>query len=317
MKVIVRAVAVAALVVSGLVVLTSADRVGRAAVGARPEPASTATARRVRAGEFLVAAESGRLVVLDPRGRMLWRVPGSIGTPLNTVQGVELSQDRRSAYVSLNARLYVVDLTSGQKRLIANAVSPTLSPDRRKLAYISLTTSSNDLVFESALVVRNLRTSHTRSIPLPTCVVLGLPPELVINWSPDGRRIAIFDGRRVKLVDVAHARDVASQPPLAGEGEPIRIDGMSVGHAALKAPVWVGTDSLVVLANCCIGHQHLIKIDLRSGKRRRFATLSAPDEQVRRVHAATLLVVTAAGELALVSDGRVRALAAGITAAAV
>jgi hypothetical protein len=322
MNVIVRAVAVGALVVSGLVGLTVAARAGRAAVGARSEPARTAAARRVHVGEFLVAAGSGRLLVLDRGGRTLWRVPGSVGSHQQSVQAVELSPDRRSAYVSLyfeggDVRLYVVDLATGHKRPIAHAVSPKLSPDRRKLAYISLTTSRNGVVFESALVVNDLQTSHPRSMPLPTGVVLGVPPQLVINWSLDGRRIAIFDGRRVRFVNVAHARDVETQPPLPGLGEPVRVDGMSVGRAALEAPVFVGAHSLVVLANCCIGHQHLIEIDLRSGKRSRFATLPAPDEQIRRLYAATLLVVTAAAELALVSHGRVHALASGITAAAV
>jgi hypothetical protein len=320
-KVIARAAGAVALVVFGVFVLTGADRAASAALSARSEPASAAAARRVQAGELLVAAESGRLLVLDPAGHTLWRVPGSVGTPLHSVQAVELSPDRRGAFVSVysggeDARLYLVDLTTGNKRPIANAVTPTLSPDRRTLAYISITTSRSDLVFENALVVRNLRTSRTRSIPLPAGLAVGTPPAFVINWSPDGRRIAIFDGRHIRFVDVARAREVESQPALPGKGEPVRVDGMSVGRAALETPVYVGAHSVVVLANCCVGQQHLIEIDLRSGARTHFATLPAPDEQIRRLHAATLLVVTAAAELATVSHGRVHALASGITAAA-
>jgi hypothetical protein len=74
--------------------------------------------------------------------------------------------------------------------------------------------------------------------------------------------------------------------------------------------------TLVVLADCCIGPQQLLAVDLRSGATTPFAGLSSPAENIRRVRAGLLLTVTALNELALVSRGRARVIAHGITAAA-
>jgi hypothetical protein len=127
----------------------------------------------------------------------------------------------------------------------------------------------------------------------------GTPPELVINWSPDGRRVAVFDDSRIRLVDVANAQDAPSQPSVAG-----------------LAPVYLNGHSVVVLANCCIGRQRIVRVDLRSRARRAFATLSSPPVNIRRLRQGLLLTVTALNEVALVSRDRFRVIARAATAAA-
>ena len=207
------------------------------------------------------------------------------------------------------ARLYEVDLATGRKRQIANAVSPALSPDKTRLAYVT-TQVRAEIVYRTALVVRDLRNRLARAIPLGPDVPLGTPPELVINWSPDGRAVAVSDGSRIRMVDVASAVDVPSQPGIPG-------DAPSTGtHTPWAAAVFVNAETLVVLADCCIGRQHLLAIDLRSGASTPFAELSSPTENIRRLKPGLLLTVTALNELALVSRGSARVIAHGITAAA-
>jgi hypothetical protein len=253
-------------------------------------------------GDLLVSKRSGRLVVLERNGKLVRRVPRFVAP--NGSQGVELAPDRRHAFVSVytgdgQARLYEIDLATGAKSQLASAISPALSPDLTRLAYVS-TDRRVDVVYRTALIIRELRTGRAKSIPLGPDVPMGTPPELVINWSPDGRRIAIFDGDRIRLVDVANANDVMSQP--------------SVPRPSL-APVFLNGHSLAVLADCCTGRQHVVALDLRSGARRAFVTLSSPPENVRRLRSGLLLTVTALNELALVSRRHFRVIARAITAA--
>jgi hypothetical protein len=91
----------------------------------------------------------------------------------------------------------------------------------------------------------------------------------VINWSPDGRSIALSDGAVVRVVHVSTATTVDSEPSIPG------------GRGF--APVFLDRHTIVVLANCCIGRQNLVAVDLRSGSRKLFAHLASPDENVRRL----------------------------------
>ena len=261
-------------------------------------------------GSFLAADLSGRVFVLGRGGRVLGRVPGSLGP---AVQGLELSPDRRHAYASVytpdaGVRLFELDLATGGKHALARAFGPALNPEHTRLAYVTIFFVSG-IPFARALVVRDLRTHRIRSIPFPSRVVLGTPPELILNWSPDGTRIAVFDGTRIRLVAVASAASVQSQPAIPGpSGRP--------GRTPFLAPVYLDADHLVVETNCCIGRQHLATVDLISGARRPFATLTSPPQNLWRLRSGALLTEDALGELALVSRGRVQVIARGIAAVA-
>jgi Tol biopolymer transport system component len=260
----------------------------------------------VAPGSFLVANLSGRLLVLDRNGKLVRRLPAwaSRGTGL---QGIELAPDRRHAFVAVlrserPAQLYRVDLATGYKRLIANAIAPTLSPDGKRLAYVT-TRLDNGIVLRGAVVVVGLDGGGRRAIPFGSRVPMGTPPEILINWSPDGRRVAVFDGSRIRLVEVATARDVPSQAAL-----PDAASGL--------APVYADAQTIVVLADCCIGRQHLAAVDLRSGGSTPFATISSPPEAVRRLKPGLLVAVTALHELAVVRRGSVHTIARGVVAVA-
>ena len=254
-------------------------------------------------GTYLVADTHGNLRVVDRRGRLLRRLPRALP---RAPQALELAPDRRRAFASLYvserpARLYELDLASGRRRLVASGISPSLSPDRTRLAFLA-TEARDEIVFTVALVVRDLRTGLSRSIPFGTPMASGTPPELVVNWSPDGRSIVLFDGRTLRIVDAESAEQIETQP--------------AVGPRAL-APVFLNGHVLVVLRNCCIGKQRLVTLDLRTAAQAPFATLPAPPESIRRARPGLLVTVTAAGELAFASRGHTQVVARRVAAAAV
>jgi len=284
------------------------------AVDVRAHPGTQSAARPlVPRGDLLVGDHRGRLLVLNRTGKLVRRLPRA--RLVRTPQAIELAPDRRHAFISVHmseqpARLYDVDLATGAKRLIANAISPALSPQRTQLAYVTIARRPNsEIIDRTALVIRNLRTGHTRSIPFAPNVPLGTPPELIINWSPDGTTIAVFDGRAIRLVDVASATTLPSQPLLPG-------DTPTPGRTSLLAPVFLNGGTLIVLAGCCIGPQQLVAVDLSSGGRESFAKLSSPPENLKRLKPGLLLTVTALNELVIVSRGHSRVIARGIVAAA-
>lgn len=254
---------------------------------------------------FLAADYSGRLLVLDKHGRVVRRIPRSFGRRA-LIWSLELSPDRRDAYVSIGNQtgfpLYDVALSTGRKKLLAHGFGAALNPARTKLAYVAVHTPTpyRGFPYETALVIRDLRTHKTESIPLTTHPPPGVPPENVINWSPDGTHIAILGDGYVRLVDVATARTVESQPRVPGE-----------------APVYLSDHVLVVLSNCCAGgQQHLTAINLQSYAQHNFATISSPDQNVWRIAPGTLLLEDALGELDIVSQHHVKVIATKIQAAA-
>jgi hypothetical protein len=252
-------------------------------------------------GDYLAANEKGRFLVLSPHGKVLRRFPRI--SP--HVQSLDLAPDRRSAYVSVYVvdqppELYEVSFPAGSKNLIANGINPVVSPDGTKLAYVRVE-SQNDIRYRTALVIRDLQTAGQRVIPLAPVDALGTPPDNVINWSPDGESVALFAGQNIRVVNVATATSVQTEP--------------SVGNDFDHSPVFLDRHRLVVLANCCIGTQQLVAVDLGSGARSQFARIGAPDEQVRRLKGGALLVVTALQRLVTVRQGRVHKIAKGIVAA--
>ena len=261
---------------------------------------------RVPMSGYLVAGIRGHLRIMDTRGHVVKRVPrfAALGAG-HGVQALALAPDRRSAYVAVYEgldhppRLYKVSLLTGAAVQLAEAISPALSPDRTRLAYVKAKMPVGlpccDL---TGLVVRKLPWGRPRVIPLPAGDTMGTPPGLVINWSPNGRSIALADGNKVRIVNVARARTVESEPAIPGS------KGLS--------PVFLDRRTIVVLANCCVGRQKLVAVDLRSGSRKLFARISSPDENVRRVGRGTLLAVTALHELVRVTQGHVRVISSGI-----
>lgn len=268
---------------------------------AAPSIAGAAPRPLVPVGAYLAADQSAHLLILNQRGKLLRRVPRFA----SYVQALEIAPDRRHAYVSVYARqqpprLYEVALGTGRRIRLANAISPSLSPDRTQLAYVTVE-EREDIQYRTGLVIRSLRTGQTRVIPLPAQAPLGTPPENVINWSPNGRYLALFDGTVIRVVDVATATTVDSQREIPG----------STG----LAPVFLDQQTLIVLANCCIGRQRLVAVDLRSGARTVFAQVQSPVENVRRLNSGALLAVTALHRLVRLAPGRARVIATGIVAA--
>src|SRR5206468_5599678 len=172
--------------------------VGLVAVGGSPRGLARAEPEvgPVPAGDFLVSTTDGRLVILTRAGRLVRRVPGSVARYGS--QGIALAPDRRHAFVAIprgERPLYRVDLSTGSRRWVANAVSPSVSPDGTRLAFLRVGSrqGSSDVFRVTALVIRSLVGGPSRSILLGPPPPLGTPPELVISWSTDDKLVALFD----------------------------------------------------------------------------------------------------------------------------
>lgn len=263
-------------------------------------PASTS--RALPPGSILAADLHGQLSVLDQRGRLLGRVgvrPLGLG-----VKGLDLAPDRSRAFVAVSREepraddLYEITLTEPTLHRIATGLSPVVSPDGRWLAYLRSKQRAG-LKYLAAVVIRNVATGAEHTIPLGRDVPVGGPPKLIVNWSPDGSRLA--------FVTAVGRRDVT------------RIVDVATGHAfptvRVLAPVFLDDARLVGLTNCCIGPQSLVAVDLATGARSPFAMLPAPPVGVRARADGKLLITTAQHQLVVARRAHIDRLRDGVLAA--
>jgi hypothetical protein len=147
------------------------------ALGARPGRARETQAHSlVPWGAFLVSDRRGHLRAVNRIGRLVRSFPRA-RAPGAMAQALELAPDRRHAFVSVYVvdrptRLYEIDLATGAKERMEDALSPVVSPDRTRLAYVAsaLRAGDDDIIDRTALVIRDLRTGSSRSIAVdPTC----------------------------------------------------------------------------------------------------------------------------------------------------
>ena len=76
-------------------------------------------------------------------------------------------------------------------------------------------------------------------------------------------------------------------------------------------------DTVVGLADCCIGLQHLVAEQLTTGEERPFAEIEAPSQTIRRRQGTRQVVFVTALRRAWISDGGAPTLVrSGVTAAA-
>jgi WD40 repeat protein len=268
--------------------------------------AATAAAPIVPPGILVASDRSGGLVVLDRTGQVAKRI--RTGLPA-CCQAIALSRDRRHVYASAHQRttnsysVYDVDLASGRAHRLGFGGSVALSPDGRRLAYFSLA-YRNDILYRTGIEIRNLGTGASHIVPFTGRVPWGTPPDVQLNWSPDGRRVVVVDNavavgadHGLRIVSVDSAPDVESQPGVAGY---------------FKAPVFLDDRTILVLTNCCTGtHQRMEAVNLPTGARTPFAVLPEPPESLRRISPGTFVATTPDGFLLRFSKGRVRRLGTG------
>jgi hypothetical protein len=323
-----------------------------AVVLAGARPLAAAAPLPVPAGDFLVCKGNGHLFVMSPRGKIVGTIPGTTGA--HCANGLALSADRRSAFFAILTgdetppALDQIDLATGAKHEIASGLDPAVSPDGTKLAFIATAESPNGGYYTpTGLEILDLGSGTSRKLTQP------VPPpgshKLYwltgpLNWSPDGDKIAVFAGDQIRIVDVATAQDIASQPAVPGDvpnhpvSKRIYPSGPPPGTATVapppgvpvvtittkppmqttatsQAPVYLDANTLVVVYDCCTGYSHLNAFDLRTGKRSVFATLYGPPVNIIRVDAGRLLVVTAANLLVVATRGHTQQLATKISAA--
>ena len=308
-------------------------------------PLSAAAPMLVPVGDFLVCNGNGHLFAMSPKGKTVGTVPGTTGP--HCPNGLALSADRRSAFFSILTgeetppALDQIDLATGKKHRIASGLDPALSPDGTTLAFIATVESP------TGLELLDLATGTNRLLAPPTPPAGSHKlywPVGPLNWSPDRTKIAVFAGDQIRIVDVATAQDLESQPtvpgdvpnhpiskriypsePPAGTATVAPAPGVPVitittrpppqTTSTSSAPVYLDANTLVVVYDCCTGLSHLVAFDLRTGKRTAFATLYGPPVNIVRVGSGRLLVVTAANLLVVATRGHAEQLATRISAA--
>ena len=306
----------------------------------------------VPAGDFLICRGNGYLFVMSPKGNAVGSVPGRTGS--HCTNGLALSTDRRSAYFSILTgdetppALDEIDLATGKAHRIASGLDPVLNPDGTKLAFIATAESPNGGYYTpTGLEILDLASGASRLLAPPTPPA-GSPkfywPAGPLNWSLDGTKIVVFAGDQIRIVDVATAQDLGSQPTIPGDvpnhpiskriypsgpppgtstvAPPVGVPVITITTrlpmqttATSQAPVYLDSNTLVVVYDCCTGLSHLVAFDLRAGTRTAFATLYGPPVNIIRVGIGRLLVVTAANLLVVATRGHTEQLATRISAA--
>ena len=142
-----------------------------------------------------------------PRGLRILAEGAIEGTIAWSPDGREIAFVRlhRGANGSLVNDLYTVDVASGRTRRLTTdrrALSPSFSPDGRRIAFVSAANPDGSSSETANLVVLDLETR----VETPLTRFTGVVQITSARWSPDGRQIAIalFDTRRdLALVDAA------------------------------------------------------------------------------------------------------------------
>jgi hypothetical protein len=135
-----------------------------------------------------------------------------------------------------------------------------------------------------------------------------------VGEAPALFRVNLATGRRSKFADAANPAVSPGGTRIATLGSA----GLELGPpvaSGLGAPAFLDENTLVALANCCIGNQRLVSIDLRSGRRKPFAVVPGPPETIRRLRDGVLLVVTASNKLMVVSHNHKKVVASRVTGA--
>ncbi|HJQ41847.1 MAG TPA: hypothetical protein VJ831_02080 [Jatrophihabitantaceae bacterium] len=189
----------------------------------------------------------GRIAVMSPNGavrRDLGTMPTVEGDEVNAI---DVSPDGKSVLVSvLNdkdgacaASVYSV----GDDRVMhpfLNGAAASFSPDGRSVALLRYS-PQGEFCYRTRLVVRSLTDGSERTTPLPGGPTMeGNPPEWPVNWSPDGRRIALVRGPHATAsVITVHTWTSTSFN----------------GASRAGAPVFLSNSDVALYTGCCAGSQ--------------------------------------------------------------
>jgi hypothetical protein len=178
---------------------------------------------------FLAVRDRIRLVVVDTATgedqQVLFELPEEPSLPEYERQvfaGISLSADGQTAVFSAGPRrepelrlIYRVPVAGGPAEQIAVGSSPSVSPDGRRLAYIT----------EETVVIQDLATGATRRIPQASADAIPYP--LAVEWAADSRQIVLESQweHSLRLLDA----DTAAH----------QSDGRPLGDSPPKSDYWL------------------------------------------------------------------------------
>ena len=168
-----------------------------------------------------------------PRGLRILAEGAIEGTIAWSPDGREIAFVRlhRGANGSLVNDLYTVDIATGRTRRLTTdrrALSPSFSPDGRRIAFVSAANPDGSSSETANLVVLDLETG----VETPLTRFTGVVQITSARWSPDGSQIAIalFDTRRdLALVDAATGQVTRLGTDAANPDAALRDD---------RGPIW-------------------------------------------------------------------------------
>lgn len=272
------ALAAAALVLGTAACSTTADLRGATVSQVTRDGASVATLGNGVPAASVVAVLADRdVAVLSSSGVVEERL-ASLPVAAGEAVSIDLSADRRSIVVGVldhqgvRCKPALLQLgPDGNVTQVAVGTGGAFSPDGDKLAYRRYRWEGG-YCLEDALVIRDVASGEELVWPLPgKDPVTGTPPGWPINWSPDGRHVALVRDRVVVVLTV----DTLSHQVVTGVRD-------AEGQVSADAPVFIDNEHVAVLFGCCVSDMPVVSVHLDTGARRHLFDAPGPIRSIRR-----------------------------------
>lgn len=258
-------------------------------------------------GELIAVTDEDSLVAVNDLGETspIARQLDELALDLAYVASISLSEDRTAAFVGVrvldagdsNCSGAVAQVTSEGATVIADGVTPVVSPDQTMLVYGTIE-RDDQICYVTGLEILELATGATSDLALDRRPDSG-GPDWNLSWLPDSQEIVVADSDGgVRVIDVE-----------SGE----RTGPFAAGGWA-KMPTAFAPGELLVMTGCCTGDMTLSIFDLAAGTLESRFDLAAPVETLT-IDNGTIIATDALGTLLIGDADGLRSVGVGFEAA--